>query len=228
VRHIVHEQGGATTLELVADGHAGQPFAPGQFAWLKLPGVRSSLAEHPFSYSSSALSPDRPSFTIQPYAGFSKAVASFSPGSQILVDGPHGAFRLRTDAVGCVLIAGGIGITPSMSILRTAAEQHDARPFVVVYSVKNPDRIVFVDQLAALGTQLDLSVEYVASTAPPEWPGSRGRITTGILDASLPADLRGWQFLVCGPPPVVDASTDALGQLGIPSDHVHAERFVSV
>jgi ferredoxin-NADP reductase len=193
-----------------------------------LPGVRSSLSEHPFSYSSSALSPERPSFTIQPYGGFSKEVASFEPGVPILVDGPHGAFRLRKETTGCVLIAGGIGITPSMSILRTAAEQDDPRAFVLVYSVKSPDRIVFFEQLAELETKLDLSVIYVASSAPPDWPGSRGRITADVLDASLPVDLRGWQFLVCGPPPFVDASSDLLRRLGIPTDHVHAERFVSI
>jgi len=228
VGSVVQERGGATTLELVADGHAGQRFAAGQFAWLRLPGVRSSLSEHPFSYSSSALSPERPSFTIQPYGGFSKEVASFEPGVPILVDGPHGAFRLRKETTGCVLIAGGIGITPSMSILRTAAEQDDPRAFVLVYSVKSPDRIVFFEQLAELETKLDLSVIYVASSAPPDWPGSRGRITADVLDASLPVDLRGWQFLVCGPPPFVDASSDLLRRLGIPTDHVHAERFVSI
>ena len=65
VERVVAETGGAVTLALRADGHAGQRFIPGQFAWLKLADQRVSLAEHPFSYASSAESPSRPSFTMK-------------------------------------------------------------------------------------------------------------------------------------------------------------------
>ena len=228
IERIVREQGGATTLELAAEGHGGQAFAPGQFAWLKLPGLRRSLAEHPFSYSSSALSPDRPSFTIQPYEGFSREVAAFEPGRRVLVDGPHGAFRLRDDAAGAVLIAGGIGITPSMSVLRTAADTGDQRPMLLLYSVRTPDRIVFRDELDSMELRQDLLVVYVVSNPPPDWHGERGRISSELLDRYLPSDLRGWQVLVCGPPPFVDGAVAALVGLRIPADRIHAERFVGV
>lgn len=228
VERVIREEGGATTLVLAADGHAGQRFAPGQFAWLKQPGVRSSLAEHPFSYSSSAIAPDRPSFTIQPYGGFSREVAAFAPGMRLLVDGPHGAFRLRPAARGAVLVAGGIGITPSMSVLRTAADRRDPRPFLLIYGVKRPDRTVFGSELEHLRSRIDLTILRVVSDPPADWPGERGRITPELLDRWLPGDLRGWQFLVCGPPPFVDASVAALVRVGIPADRVHAERFVGV
>jgi predicted ferric reductase len=228
VERVIREQGGATTLVLAADGHAGQRFAPGQFAWLKQPGVRSSLAEHPFSYSSSAVQPDRPSFTIQPYGGFSREVAAFKPGMRLIVDGPHGAFRLRSSSSGAILVAGGIGITPSVSILRTAAERRDPRPFLLVYGVKRPDRVVFASELDRLRSRVNLTVVRVMSDPPEDWPGERGRITPELFDRWLPADLRGWQFLVCGPPAFVDASVAALMQVGIPADRVHAERFVGV
>jgi ferredoxin-NADP reductase len=115
-----------------------------------------------------------------------------------------------------------------MSILRTAADQRDPRPMVLIYSVRSPDRIVFRDELAAIERKLRLSTAYIVSAPPPGWFGLRGRITTEVLDLVLPDDLRGWQFLVCGPPPFVDASLDALLHLGIPTDRVHAERFVGV
>jgi ferredoxin-NADP reductase len=117
---------------------------------------------------------------------------------------------------------------PSMSVLRTAAAQRDGRPFVLVYSAKTPDRIAFIGELTTLREQLQLSVVYVVSAPPPEWLGPRGRVTRALLDEVLPPDLRGWQFLVCGPPPFVDASMQALTALGVPAEHVHAERFVGV
>jgi ferredoxin-NADP reductase len=228
VRRVERDPAGATVLELEADGHPGQPFSPGQFAWIKLPGIRSSLAEHPFSYSSSALLPATPAFTIQPYEGFSRDVARFMPGTRVLVDGPHGSFRLRPDAAGCVLVAGGIGITPSMSVLRTAAERDDARSYQLLYAVKTPDRVVFREELEALRACLSLTVVLVVSSPPPDWRGERGRITPELLDRVLPDDLREWQFLVCGPPPFVDAAVRSLADVGIPGEHVHAERFVTV
>jgi predicted ferric reductase len=228
VRRVVQDPAGATTLELEADGHAGQPFSPGQFAWLKLPGIRSSLAEHPFSYSSSALEPERPAFTIQPYEGFSREVSRFAEGTRVLVDGPHGSFRLQPGAPGCVLVAGGIGITPSMSVLWTADAQADPRRFLLLYAAKTPDRFVFRRELDALRSHLRLDVVLVASAPPASWTGERGRITSELLDRVLPSDLREWQFLVCGPPAFVDAALRSLGGVGIPVERVHAERFVTV
>jgi NAD(P)H-flavin reductase len=68
----------------------------------------------------------------------------------------------------------------------------------------------------------------VLSNPPDDWPGERGRINAALLDRYLPRNLQGWQFLVCGPPPFVDATVEALGGVGVPAERVHAERFVGV
>ena len=228
VEHVVAEKGGAVTLALHAEGHAGQHFIPGQFAWLKLPHLRASLAEHPFSYSSSAEDPVRPSFTMKTQAGFSARAAGFEPGTRLLVDGPHGAFRPRATSTGTLLIAGGIGITPSMSILRTAADRGDRRPYLLVYAARSLDGVTFADELEALGRRVNLALVLVLSSPPPDWAGERGRINAGVLDRHLPGDVRGWQFMVCGSGPFVDGAMEALEAVGIPGERVHAERFVEV
>ena len=228
VDRVVPEQGGAVTLELRADGHQGQRFIPGQFAWLKLAGARTMLAEHPFSYSSSAEAPDRPRFTMKMQAGFSARAAGFEPGTSLLVDGPHGAFRPRATSTGTLLLAGGIGITPSMSILRTAADRGDPRPYLLVYGARTPDAATFMDELGLLQARLRLTVVLVLSSPPPDWIGERGRINAGVLDRHLPRDVRGWQFMVCGAGPFVDGAIEALETVGIPGERVHAERFVEV
>jgi predicted ferric reductase len=228
VSRVSREQGGAVTLALRADGHAGQPFLPGQFAWLKLPGPRHLFAEHPFSYASSADDALNPTFTMQPRSGFSARAIDFEPGLRLLVDGPHGAFRPRADAAGSVLIAGGIGITPSMSILRTAADRGDRRPYILVYGGRTLDSMPFRDELEALSSSLRLTTVIVLSAPEPGWTGERGRINAGVLDRHLPGDLRGWQFMTCGAGPFVDAVLDALEAVGVPGERVHAERFVEV
>lgn len=225
---VTRERGGAVTIRLTADGHPGQPFIPGQFAWLKLAGMRTLLAEHPFSYASSAEDPVHPSFTMQPRSGFSRRATGFEPGTRLLIDGPHGAFRPRSIAAGTVLIAGGIGITPSMSVLRTAADRRDPRPHVLVYGARTLDAMPFLDEIETLRERLSLTVVIVLSSPDPAWPGERGRINAGVFDRHLPHDLRAWQFLVCGSGPFVDGAIDALEAVGVPGERVHAERFVEV
>jgi predicted ferric reductase len=133
VREVRRERGGATTLELAADGHAGVPFGPGQFAWIKLAQAPYSLTEHPFSFASSAERPERPAFTIKSLGDFTERVAELEPGTPVLLDGPHGSFREALPDAGFVLVAGGIGITPAMSLLRTLADRGDRRPVTLVY-----------------------------------------------------------------------------------------------
>jgi predicted ferric reductase len=228
VERIVTERGGAVTVALRAEGHRGQRFIPGQFAWLKLSGTRTMLAEHPFSYSSSAEAPDRPEFTMKTQAGFSARAAGFEPGTRLLVDGPHGAFRPRATSTGTLLVAGGIGITPSMSILRTAADRGDLRPYLLVYAARTLDGASFTEELERLGSRLRLTVVVVLSSPPPDWPGERGRLNAGVFDRHLPRDVRGWQFMACGSGPFVDGAITALEGVGIPGERVHAERFVEV
>ena len=228
VERVIPERGGAVTVELRADGHTGQRFIPGQFAWLKLPDLRASLAEHPFSYASSAESPGRPSFTMKTNAGFTARAAGFEPGTRLLVDGPHGAFRPRASSTGTLLIAGGIGITPSMSILRTAADRSDRRPYLLLYASRSLDGVTFSDEIQALKARMNLTVVIVLSAPPPDWPGERGRINAGVLDRHLPGDIRHWQFLACGSGPFVDGAVEALVAVGVPGERVHAERFVEV
>lgn len=113
---------------LEALGHGGTPFQPGQFAWIKLLDRPYSLTEHPFSYASSALDPTRPSFTIGPAGDFTSSVGRLPVGTRLALDGPHGVWQHALPHAGYVLIAGGIGITPVLSLLRTLAGAHARRP----------------------------------------------------------------------------------------------------
>lgn len=230
IDEVVAERGATTTLVLRADGHAGQLFSPGQFAWLKLDDARFGFAEHPFSYSSSAETPERPSFTVRAYGGFSAAAAALRPGTRVLVDGPHGAFRFSRRGAGIALFAAGIGITPSISILRTAADRSDGRRFLLFYGSREEEGITFREELDRIAGLIDLTVIHTLSNVDEAsaWAGERGRITAALLERHLPQDLRGWQFFACGSGPAVDAVIDATTAVGIPHEHVHAERFVAV
>jgi len=228
LERVLPERGGATTLALRAEGHGGRPFQPGQFAWLKLADAPHALAEHPFSYSSSASSPERPAFTIKAYGGFTRRAPELRPGTRVLLDGPHGSFRARPHADRVVLIVGGIGITPAISLLRSAADAGDRRPFVLVYGSLQWEQATFREELERLEQRLDLRVVHVLTDPHPGWQGESGFIDAALLRRQLPYDLRATDVLVCGPPPMLAAALDGLRRLGVSPENVHAEQFVTV
>ena len=225
---VVPEAGRSTTLHLRAEDELGRGFVPGQFAWLRLCERTTRFAEHPFSYSSSAEHPALISFTVRAYDGFSARAARLPVGTRFFVDGPHGSFRVRARARGVLLIAYGIGITPSMSILRTAADRGDTRHFVLFYSNRSAQDITFGDELSELAQRLKLQTVDVLSKPHEGWRGERGRITAQLLERHAPSDIRRWDFFLCGAGPAVDSGVAALAQFGVPPERVHAERFVEV
>jgi predicted ferric reductase len=214
IERVVQERGGATTVHLVADGHGGRSFAPGQFAWLKLADRVYRWTEHPFSYSSSAENPLRPAFTMK--GAFALRAAGLR-GAHVLIDGPHGGFRPSRRSTGMALVAGGIGITPCMSFLRTAHDRRDGRPYTLFYVNRSYDAIAFREELDQLATTLELKVVHLVA-----------QLDARILDRHLPDDVRRWQFFVCGSRALTEGAVQALRGLGVPAERIHAERFVTV
>jgi predicted ferric reductase len=225
---VIPESGRSTTLQLRARDPLGHSFEPGQFAWLRLADTATRFAEHPFSYSSSAEDQDLLSFTVRAYDGFSARVARLPVGTRFCVDGPHGGFRVRARARGVLLIAYGIGITPSMSILRTAADRGDTRSFVLFYANRSEADITFSEELERLREPLDVHIVHVLSKPTDDWAGERGRLSAVLMSRHLPTDLTRWDFFLCGAPGPVDSGTASLIEIGVPPEAIHAERFVEI
>lgn len=223
----VRPEGGDTwTLVLEAVDHPGMAFLPGQFAWLKLAGTPFTLEEHPFSFSSSALRRDRVEFSIKALGDFTSSIKDVPVGTLASLDGPHGAFCIdRYPAVGYVFIAGGVGITPMMSFLRTMAERSDPRPVLLLYADKDWEGIAFREEIARLDDLLDLRVVYVLQEPPADWEGEEGVITPELLRQQLPAELILRNFFICGPPPMMEAVQTALLEMGVGQEFIHMERF---
>lgn len=226
VEAVVEEPGRSTTLTLRPVGHPGVRFLPGQFAWLTLGQSPFAIEDHPFSFSSSAEQPDTISFTIKQAGDFTRSVAATAPGTTAYVEGPHGAFSVdRYEGDGCVFVAGGVGITPIMSMLRTLADRRDPRPHLLVYGARGPGEFTFHEEIQELRTRLDLRVVEVASQAPPDWKGERGRIDPVLLEKWLPAERERYVYFICGPEPMMDAVEHSLRLAGVPWPSIYTERF---
>jgi predicted ferric reductase len=221
---VRQERGDAVTIELAADGHDGLRFEPGQFARLRAAECLYGMGDHPFSLSSSAQRPHRPAFTVKALGDFSASLADLCVGTEVLVDGPHGERVHEAGAVrGRVLLAAGIGITPALSVLRTAAERGERRPILLLYGSRRWEAVTFREELDALERELNLRVVHVLSRPEPDWQGERGRVGEQLVRRYAPRDLAGWSALVCGPSAMVADAASTLRRLGMPPAAIQAE-----
>ncbi len=222
------ERGRVWSLALQADGHAGMRFLPGQYGYLKL-GSPYSMDEHPFSFSSSSESRGRLEFAIKELGDFTNRIGQVPPGTKAFVDGPHGSFSTDlTPAPGYVFIAGGIGIAPFISLLRTLADRGDPRPVLLLYGEKRWDDVAFREELEALRERMALNVVYILEQPHEGWEGETGFVTEAVLRRYLPREGFERHVFICGPNPMIDAVERALVACGVPELNVTAERFALV
>jgi ferredoxin-NADP reductase len=210
VRAVRPERGGATTIELEADGHRGARFEPGQFARIKAAGA----PDEPVAFASSAEHPETPALTIE------GVLSTVEPGARVLLDGPHGSFRPPLPDAGYVLICDGIGIAPAMSLLRTLADRGDRRAVRLIAANRRWNDVPYREELEALERELRLRVCHVLSEPPDDWLGERGQVDTALLRRALPTDAAERNVVIRGPPAMTEATRAALLAIGIPESHV--------
>jgi predicted ferric reductase len=225
VAEVRPERGRSWTLVLEPVGHGGMPFKAGQFAWLTLGPSPFALAQHPFSFASSAQRPTRLELTIKELGDFTAGIGRVAPGTTAFLEGPYGAFTLDPHAGGAVFIVGGVGITPVMSILRTMRDSGDARPAVLIYGSPDWEGVIFREELAELAEELRLDVVHVLEDAPVGWTGEPGRIDEVLLRRHLPIDSPALEYFVCGPEQMMDVVEPFLLERGVPLRRLNSERF---
>jgi predicted ferric reductase len=207
-------------------GHSGLTFRPGQFAWLSLDRRPFAHREHPFSFSSGAGDLPEVAFTNRERGDFTASIGSLKPGTNVYLDGAYGHFsHTRHNAAGYVFIAGGIGITPIMSMLRSMAADGDKRPLHLIYAARDLGRVVFHEELQELSRNLNLRLHLVLRHPPAGWEGEQGRLVPGMLSRLLPEDKIGYHFFVCGPNEMMDMVENELLGHGVGFRRVHSERF---
>ena len=164
--------------------------------------------------------------SIRKLGDFTSRIDDVPVGRRVYIDGPYGAFTMGNPADLHVLVAGGVGITPMISMLRTLADQGDQRPVILLYGSKSWEEITFREELEALKARLDLRVVHVLENPPEGWPGERGFITAAVFKRHLPPAYANHEYFICGPGVMMDAIESALGDdLKVPISKYHSERY---
>lgn len=227
VESVEPAAGNAVTLRVRAQGHHGVQFSPGQFAWLKIGTSPFVFEEHPFTISSTAERPELKEFTIKALGDFSELVPALRPGRTVFLDGPYGSFttdKLATS--GYVFVAGGVGVTPALSMLRTLADRGDRHPHQLIVGADTVEQVVARDEVADLRTRMSLDVVEVISRPPPGWTGESGLVDQELLErVTHPRKRTRTDYFLCGPPGMVVAVGNALHTMGVPTRRIHTEQF---
>ena len=226
VSEVRKERGDTSTLVMRPDGHPGFRFSPGQFGWLTLSGSPFKITGHPFSFSSSAAVTDgRVEMSIRNLGDFTSAIDKVPVGQRVYLDGPYGAFTIGNPADMHVLIAGGVGVTPMMSMIRTLADRSDTRPVILLYGSRDWESITFREELEALKARLNLTVVHVLANPSAGWTGEQGFITADVFKRHLPPPYADHEYFICGPDVMMDAIEKALGEMNVPLSKYHSERY---
>jgi predicted ferric reductase len=226
VSEVRQERGDTITLVMQPDGHPGFHFNPGQFGWLMVWGSPFKITGHPFSFSSSAAAKEgRVEMSIRNLGDFTKEIQRVPVGKRVYLDGPYGAFTIGNPADMHVLIAGGVGVTPMMSMIRTLADRGDKRPVILLYASKDWESITFREELEVLEERLDLTVVHVLANPPAGWSGEQGFINAEMFKRHLPPPYSDHEYFICGPGVMMDAIEKALGEMGVPMAKYHSERY---
>lgn len=226
VVRVVEERGSSWSLYLRPVGHRGMTFEAGQFAWItdESPFI---FRENPFSFSNSAESePGLIAFTIKELGDFTSRVKHFQPGDILYVDGPYGTFSIDENyCSSMVLLAGGIGSAPVISILRTLADRNSDVPLIFFYGNPTWDTVIFREELEELQQRLNLKVVYVLERPPEGWTGETGFITAEILQRYLVEGYPDLTYFLCGPLPMIVAVEGALTRIQVPANHIYSEQY---
>jgi predicted ferric reductase len=165
-------------------------------------------------------------FTIKQLGDFTSAVGEIAVGDKVWVDGPHGAFSPdHHKSRGLVLIAGGVGITPMISVLRSLAQRRDAREHLLFVSARALDELLFREEITELANVLPLRVVELLNDPHDGWTGGVGYLTADVLTDHLPASRERLDYFLCGSPSMVATVVAALRTLGIAPHHIHTEKF---
>jgi len=210
----------------------GFAFRPGQAIDLILPALEApdpEGAKHAFSLVNA---PGEPGLTIATRmrpSPFKRALDALKLGDKAKVDGPFGSLTLHKDAArDALFVAGGIGITPFMSIMRHASAGGDARRRVLLYSNHRPEDAAFLGELEAFARAgkgfRTVPTMTAMHRSASHWAGEQRRIDAAMVRSAVAGLARPIAYLA-GPPAMVAATREILVEAGVDEDDIRAEEF---
>jgi propane monooxygenase reductase subunit len=201
------------------------PFTAGQFVNVVVPGTE---AERSYSMANGSAEADRIVLICKVIPGglFSQFLEdSAAPGVQISVTGPFGMMSVRLSHRKIVMVAGGSGLAPLLSMLTDLARRASHRDITLFFGARTEHDLYALDEIARLQVAMP-GLRFVPVLTEPSasWSGGRGLVTDAI--AGLQQDWSGHDAYLCGPPAMIEAATELLVARGVREQNVYFDAFV--
>ncbi|MBS0356002.1 MAG: ring-hydroxylating dioxygenase ferredoxin reductase family protein [Proteobacteria bacterium] len=212
----------ATTVSFALQADKPLSFLPGQYVNLNVPGTQETRA---YSFSS-APNRNELSFLIRdvPNGLMSTFMRSkANTGDAMSFTGPYGSFYLRPAQRPILMLAGGTGLAPFLSMLRWLQDNPTTQPILLAYGVNTNDDLVELATLQALKAALP-NFDYVTCVVD----AASGHPRLGyVTDHLTPADLNDGNVdvYVCGPPPMVEGVRKWMAGAGVSPANFYFEKF---
>jgi predicted ferric reductase len=189
---------------------------------LKRPGRQSQW--HPFTISSSPTQGDFLQNTIKKSGNYTNTIDQTLTTDKAIIEGPYGRFSfLNIDAKSFLFIAGGVGITPLMSMIRYLRDTNDGRQVVLLYANRKVEDIIFKQELEQLPA--NFKIIHIMSNETENYQGYKGHISMQIIEETAKDILNQADVILCGPPMMMKKALEILKELKVPSSRIHYERF---
>ena len=226
VSGITHDSDNILTLSFKPKEGEIFNYIPGQFLYVRIANPKVSGDEHPFTISSSPTQKDYVSITIKQLGDFTKAIENVKIGDKANIDGGFGTFshlkHVNNNKI--CFIAGGIGITPFLSMIRYMGVKDKNKDVTLLWGARDLSEIICNDELVELGSKLDKFNFVPILSVDKDYTGEKGFIDEDkiikYIDSLMDCD-----FYICGPPVMLEMEIKNLKALGVPSRNVYYERF---
>ncbi len=199
-------------------------FKPGQFMFIQLLRGGRLSSPHPFTISTS---PTRENLSITPkeLGDFTRTIRDTKVGDRAFIDAPYGVFSFLNCGGGeLVFIAGGIGITPFISMLRYMYDREIDRKVTLFWANRKEDNLCFKEELRQMEAAMEGFKTVLVMSDQPDWKGQKGRISGEMIMEHL-GDPRGKEFLLCGPPGMTAGLIAELKELNVGEASIYSELF---
>lgn len=208
------------------DGSQVFSFLPGQFCSIKNPRYEKPDEPHMFSIASSPNTRDYLEFCLKVYGNWTHSLVKSKIGDELLIAGPYGRAILDENIHYLVLLIGGVGIVPAMSLLRYVKEEKKDVEIILLYGNRTLATAPYKNEIDDIYQSIKGKVVHILSHLVPEdpWIGYRGFITDEMIKKEVDFS-RNPTFYMCGPHVFIQKMTAVLNGLNVEEAKIKKEIF---
>lgn len=202
----------------------GMKFTAGQFANIQIPGTEQL---RPYSMANSPQETNIMEFVIRLFPGgkFSGQLEQLKTGGGLQVHGPYGELKIHLSHRNIIMVAGGSGLAPLLSMLQQLADKGNERPVQLFFGVRTEDDLYYTDKIAAIQRRMPVLefIPVLSESWPGDWQGETGLVTEAI--SRYRESFRNYDAYLCGPPAMIEAATSLLVERGVRPRNVYFDAF---